>query len=294
MPFISRNNIIELIRSARDIIPKILEWYHSNSLLVHPLKTQSIIFKTPRARLSEEELRIKQDFDVKIDMNNIGEDIEEKITKLKLIEDGGSIKHLGMRIDDTLSFKHHINNVYNRNSKIIYSMRQMRHLLDRKHLLLLYNSYIKSYIEYSSILLCGAPKSLLDPIIKQQKNAVRIIEGLKSRDHTAEYLKKKFILPFPLLIKFNCSIFMHRYKYQLQPEIFKDVWPQQLNQHNHFTRNRANFTYVAGISRNFILNSPLHRLPTIYNDLPNVMKEIDNQKEFKRKCFTYFLNQIDI
>ena len=87
---------------------------------------------------------------------------------------------------------------------------------------------------------------------------------------------------------------MHRYKYQLQPEIFKDVWPQQLNQHNHFTRNRANFTYVAGISRNFILNSPLHRLPTIYNDLPNVMKEIDNQKEFKRKCFTYFLNQIDI
>ena len=167
--FISRENIVELIRSARDIIPKILEWYHSNSLLVHPLKTQSIIFKTPRARLSEEELRIKQDFDVKIDMNNVGEDIDGKITKLKLIEDGGSIKHLGMRIDDTLSFKHHINNVYNRNSKIIYSMRQMRHLLDRKHLLLLYNSYIKSYIEYSSILLCGAPKSLLDPIIKQQQ-----------------------------------------------------------------------------------------------------------------------------
>ncbi len=31
-----------------------------------------------------------------------------------------------------------------------------------------------------------------------------------------------------------------------------------------------------------------------HHNSPNVMKEIDNQKEFKRKCFTYFLNQIDI
>ncbi len=169
----------------------------------------------------------------------------------------------------------------------------MKHILDGRHLLLLYNCYIKSYIEYSAVLLCGAPNSLLDPIIKQQKNAIRIISGLQSRDHTAEHFKRNHVLPFPLLIKFHCSVFIHRYKAKLQPEIFNDVWQQQLNQHNHLTRNRTNFSYVAGVNRSFILNSPLHKLPTIYNNLPNELKCIENQKEFKQKCFTHFLNQIE-
>ena len=293
--FISRENLTDLIRSAQEIVSKILEWYHSNSLLVHPRKTNVVIFQSPRVRLTDEEQQLKDNFEVYIDMNNFGENLQEKITKLELVtaRNGGSVKHLGMLLDETLSFKYHITSIYNKNSKIIYSMRLMRHILDKRHLRLLYSSYIKSYIDYSSILLCGIPESLLKPILTQQKKAIRIIEGLGQREHTAEYFKINLILPFPLLIKFNCSIFMHKYKFGLQPNVFDNVWPQLADQHRYLTRNRTNFAYITGITRNFILNAPLHNLPTIYNNLPNELKLIEDQKEFKRKCFTHFLNQIE-
>ena len=293
--FLKKSDILNLLRHAREVIPKILEWYHANSLLVHPKKTQSIIFSGPRNRLTDEEIELKNSFEVYINMNNFGEEIDSKITKLELVtkENGGFVKHLGFQIDENLNFKYHLTSIYNKNSKIIYSLRMMRHLLNKKHLLLLYNSYIKSYIEYSCILLVGCPEYLINPILKQQKYAVRLIEGLESRQHTAEYFKSNFILPFPLLIEFNCSIFMHKLKLGKQPIIFENLWPFIMDQHQYNTRNRTNFAYVTGINRSYILNSPLHKLPTIYNNLPNNLKEIEDHKEFKRKCFTYFLNKIE-
>jgi len=293
--FLNKNDLVSLIRHAKEVIPQILRWYHSNSLLVHPRKTQCILFSSPRARLTDVEIEFKNRFEVYIDMNDFGEGIIDKITKLELVTDesGGHIKHLGMLIDENLSFKHHLNNIHNKNSKIIYTMRVMKHILDERHLRLLYSCYIKSYIEYSCVLLCGCPDYLLKPIVKQQKNAIRLIEGLQSREHTAEHFKRNLILPFPLLIKFNCSVFMHRYKSNLQPSIFNNVWPLLMDHHNYNTRNRTNYAYVAGINRSFILNSPLHNLPTIYNNLPHEIKQIENQKKFKQKCFTYFLNQIE-
>ena len=295
LTFMERNSLAELIELAKVTIPKLTAWYNANELLIHPLKTKVMVFTSPRENLTPEEIQLKTEFNVFIDMNNVGESIPEKITKLNLVDDNneGFVKHLGISLDTKLKFSYHLKKVHAKISKIIYSMRVMRHLLDKKHLKILYTSYIKSSVEYCCLLFTACPAYLLDPILKIQKAAVRIIENLPSRAHTAEYFKSNGILPINLLIKFNVCKFMYRYLHGLQPEIFNNTWEISRDRHRYNTRNVNNFAYANGVNRTFLLNSPLHSFPTIFNSLPNNIKQIVNEKEFNRKCFTHFLNQID-
>ena len=295
LTFMERNSLTELIELAKEIIPRLTDWYNANELLIHPLKTKVMAFTSPRENLSPQEIQLKADFNVYIDMNNAGENFPEKITKLRLVDDSneGFVKHLGVSLDTKLKFSYHLKKVYTKISKIIYSMRVMRHLLDKKHLKVLYSSYVKANIEYCCILFTACPAYLLNPIIKIQKSAVRIIENLPSRAHTAEYFKSNGILPFNLLIKYNVCRFMYRYLHNLQPEIFNNTWEISRDRHRYNTRNVNNFAYAHGANRNFLLNSPFHAFPTIFNNLPNNIKSIENEKEFNKKCFTFFLNQID-
>ena len=107
-----------------------------------------MVFTSPRENLTPEEIQLKTEFNVFIDMNNVGESIPEKITKLNLVDDNneGFVKHLGISLDTKLKFSYHLKKVHAKISKIIYSMRVMRHLLDKKHLKILYTSYIKSSV----------------------------------------------------------------------------------------------------------------------------------------------------
>ena len=295
LSYLEKESLAELIELAKDIIPKLTTWYSSNQLLIHPLKTKCMIFTSPREQLTPEESLIKSEFNVFVNMNNIGENTPEKITKLDLVTDAneGSIKHLGVLLDTKLKYTYHLKKVYAKISKIIYSMRIMRHFLDKKHLRILYSSYIKSNIEYCCILFTACPQYLLNPIIKIQKSAIRIIENLPSRAHTAEYFKSNSILPFDLLIKYNVCKFMFKYQNGLQPEIFNNTWEFSRDRHRYNMRNANNFAYAQGGNRNFLLNAPFHAFPTIFNNLPNNIKQIENEKEFNRKCHTFFLNQIE-
>ena len=168
----------------------------------------------------------------------------------------------------------------------------MRNILNKRHLTLLYNSYIKSHLEYGILLFCRCPLSLINPIVKLQKICVRIIDKTDDfRAHTAPLFKKHRILPFPQLMDYNCLIFMHKVKLGKVPPIFNDKWSFQADNHNYFTRSRNNFAPLTH-NRNFIFNSPLYYLPRKFNQLPLEIKSIQNEKEFSREVFNHLLNSI--
>ena len=293
--FLEKQNIIQLINLAKDLIPKLTQWYNSNKLLIHPRKTKCMVFSSPREVLSPTELEAKTNFEVFINMNNHNENDQSKITKLELVNgtNEGSIKHLGVLIDEKMKFSYHLDKVYSKVSKIIYSMKVMKHILDKKHLRLLYTSYVKSNIEYCCLLFTACPMFLLTPIIKLQKQALRIIENLPNRAHTAQLFKENNILPFNLLIEFNVCKFMHSYKLGNYPRIFDGTWNFIQDRHTYGTRNRNNFAYEPNVNRNFLLHAPLNAFPTIFNNLPNEIKSIENKNLFKKKCFSHFLNKIE-
>ena len=294
--FLRASNLNQLIEITNNCLPRIIGWYNANKLIINSKKTKVLIYSTPLQRYSPEEQLIKDNPPLLVDLNNLNESFPDKISKICPIPNDNEkfIKHLGLLIDDTLSFHHHFNNLYNKLNRSIFTLKQMKNILNCRHLKLLYDSYIRSHLEYGIILFSAATQNMINPIVKLQKICVRIIEKTNDfRAHSAPLFKKHKILPFPQLLDYNCLIFMHRYKQGKCPEIFNNKWTFQAENHNYFTRNRTNFAPMSH-NRNYIFNAPLYYLPRKFNQLPINLKSIINEKEFSRKVFNYLLNSIAI
>ena len=92
------------------------------------------------------------------------------------IERVRNFKLLGVHLDETLSFKVHIDYIISKVSvglKMLYRTRQ--YLDDRNTLLCVYHSLIKQYFDYCSTVWGDCSKSLQDKLQKLQNRAGRII-----------------------------------------------------------------------------------------------------------------------
>ena len=294
---LTADNIRDLFIKIENTLPQITEWYNSNKLIINSKKTKVILFQSPRQNFTEEEKNLIKQFPVFINSNHEGENLPEKIQKLDHITFSNSnpgeqaARHLGIQIDEKLSFKVHFNLMHKRILKIVYSLRQMRHILDSQHLKLLYFAYIKSVLNYCLIVFTAVPNILLEPILKLQKECCRLIAKKPRRFPSNILFKQLEILPIRKQMEYEVFLFMYKYKNNMQPRVFDGVWNTRDTIHDYETRFRNNFI-VDQANRNFIFNSPLHFFPRLWNTLPENLKTIPTFLEFKRKAFYFVLNSI--
>ena len=93
------------------------------------------------------------------------------------IEEFSSHKHLGLIFTTNLSWSLHINEICERVSKKLDVLRGLAWTLDRKTLATLYTSYIRSIIEYGSIVYADCNRADSQKLELLQKQAIRIITG---------------------------------------------------------------------------------------------------------------------
>ena len=60
-------------------------------------------------------------------------------------------KHLGMLLDDKLSYEHHLKSVLNKMKKKIALLRKFQQILPRQSLITIYKSFIRPHLEYGDI-----------------------------------------------------------------------------------------------------------------------------------------------
>jgi hypothetical protein len=251
---VKAKNITDLITLANSEISNLQKWYNSNLLLIHPQKTKCLLFHPPR---TAPDLSKSEDgnyyIPIFLNLNNLDEHDITKIIPIQLVPSDGSAKSLGLLIDNKLNLKCHFKAMHTKVSRAVFSLNQMKHLLDKRHLLLLYNAYVKSNIEYACGLFGLASESTLNPIFLLQKRAVRIICNAGYLDHTAHLFRRERILPIDKLIKFNSMRLMFDYGHALLPSIFifpKFTWRKNHQVHNVNLRNAHNY-YIE-----FVLGEP--------------------------------------
>ena len=61
-------------------------------------------------------------------------------------------KHLGVFLDEKLSFNHHLKFIIDKTTKGIGILRKLRHYIPRKSLLTIYKSFIRSHIDYADVI----------------------------------------------------------------------------------------------------------------------------------------------
>ena len=76
-----------------------------------------------------------------------------------LVQKTKSQKHLGVILDEKLSFKDHMDHILVKTTKCIAALRKLRFFLPPKSLITIYESFIRSHLDYGEVIY-DSPNSL--------------------------------------------------------------------------------------------------------------------------------------
>jgi hypothetical protein len=96
-------------------------------------------------------------------------------------------KLLGIYLDETLSFNHHSNFLYNKLNRSLFCMRRPKNLLSHSALKTLFFAFIQLHLNYCPIILSSISQHNFTQIKLIQKKSIRIITGSNyaAQAHTA-------------------------------------------------------------------------------------------------------------
>ena len=142
----------------------------------------------------------------------------------KEIERVGSIKFLGVLLDEHLSWKEHIRYTENKIAKNIGLLYRAKPFLGKHSLLTLYYSCIHTYLNYANLTWVSTNRTNLKKLQSQQKHAIRIVNNKTRFEHTKELFNSQKILKIYKLNILNAAIFMHKIYNETAPATFFELF----------------------------------------------------------------------
>ena len=146
-----------LFSMVNDELKKIYEWFNVNKLSLNADKTKYSLFHKP-SKTDDLPLLLP-----KVLIND------------KEVEKVGSIKFLGVLLDEHLSWKEHTRYTENEIVKNIGLLYRAKPFLGKHSLLTLYYSYIHTYLNYANLSWASTNKTNQKKLLSQQKHAIRIV-----------------------------------------------------------------------------------------------------------------------
>ena len=119
-------------------------------------------------------------------------------------------KYLGVILDHKITWKKHINYISKKIAKGIGIIKKVRKYLNNETLISLYYYFIYPYLIYCSHVWGKTWKSNMNYVVLLQKKIIRIICGLKPREHTDPLYIKLKLLKFEDISKYLLSPLMYR------------------------------------------------------------------------------------
>ena len=238
---------------------KVILWFNANKLIINLTKTNCMMFSNKR--------NIPQ---LNITLNNTVLEVKSETT------------FLGVVIDNKLSWKAHILHISGKISKSIAILRILRYSFPKNVLRMIYMSLIFSHINYCNLIWGSAKKTILEPLFKLQKKAVRLVNNSQYLDHSDPIFNSLKILTVHKVFKLNCLIFIYKC-------LKKDKFPDFKNR---FIKN--SYFYSYSMRNNHLYRIPRERLDvcrnsyfvqglTLWNLLDDTVKSSTNLDIFKKK-----------
>ena len=208
------------------------------------------------------------------------------------IERKSITKFLGVQIDDKLNWKAHITHICSKVSKSIAILRKVRSIFPSNILKMIYMSLIYSYINYCILIWGSADKTIVEPLFKLQKKAIRIISRSNYLEHTAPLFKSLKLLTVYNVYDLSCILFMYKclsckYAPELRTRIKKNS-----ECHDHNLRNRNLFRNTDIVRLKICQRSFLNHGINLWNSLTPDIRQNNSIYRLKNTMKVNLLNNI--
>jgi len=203
--------------NANQMFQDINTWFNVNLLTLNFNKTQYLEFRTTNYYNVNAQIKYDQ----------------------RCITNATEIKFLGLTIDDTLSWKQHIEQVINKMCSACYALRNIKHIVPVDTLRVIYFTHIHSIISYG-IIFWGS-SYYANKVFILQKKIVRIITNTGPRDSCREAFKNMEIMTLysPYIYSLVLYTVNNNHLFDTNNEI-----------HNYKTRNNNNlYLPLANLSK---------------------------------------------
>ena len=178
---------------------------------------------------------------------------------------------LGVLLDSKLDFKAHASHIRKKVAKGIYVLGRAKKFFDELTIRDLYYAFIHPYLYYCNEVWGNAYGLPVDPLVKLQKRAVRIIAGVSRDYHTHELFQRFKIVPIDKSKLYEYNVYMFIYKLlnnQLLPGIQSSfVFNNHI--HDHSTRHSGGI-HMHTINCTTRQNAIRHQSAVLYNKRPDI------------------------
>ena len=170
-----------------------------------------------------------------------------------ILEEVQSYKHLGDKISNNLSWNEHIEDMVTNAGKCIDVLNALKYKLDRCTLEKLYVAFIRSKLEYASIVWDNCPKHLSDLIESLQYRAGKIVSGAIHRtshellytelgwEHLEEHRKKQRLRVLYKILHGSAPIYLQQF-----------ITVQQGERNHYMLRNKNNIPQFRARTSTFL------------------------------------------
>ena len=266
--FMSNANLENSELEANMELANISDWLIANKLSLNTKKSNFLV-TTPGHKKSK---------NIKICINN-----EE-------IAESNSVKYLGVLIDNNLNWKPHIQQTKLKIAKSIGVLSRLRHLASKEILVSIYNAFIQPHLNYGIINWGGTYTSILEPLRKVMKHAVRLITFQPRTAHSQPLFKKLRILCFDDCYRLESAKFMHDINNNMLGKQFCDLFLLTKCKHNMNTRQATSGLFSQPALRtNSKKNSIINNGVKIWNDIPLDIRQFKSKINFKKKYRLWLL-----
>ena len=210
---------------------------------------------------------------------------EEPIERIGSDMPNKYFKFLGHFLDDKLNWEFHIRNIQSKISAGNFALARVKNILPINIKYMLYNSLIKSHLEYGIVTWGGASQGKLNKLLNIQKKAIRHVSGRSRLSHCDPLFHALQVLKVKDLYRYNCALFMYKYKNNLLPESFNNMFTPFNDP------NRTLGYKIPRSSTSSLKQFPLPSLPRIWNAEPLDIKSAKSSNVFKIKLQSYIIEE---
>jgi len=257
----SSSNLGSLFSTANQELAKAADWFQANKLTLNVSKTKFIIFRNKSMPFDDQSYSLKIGDEI---IDRIGVNCREKY-----------FKFVGIRLDEFLKWDYQLDHICNKISSATFALNSIKNVLPLSIRKLVYNSLIKSHLEYGILAWGSSANKKLGKLCTLQKKAIRILANSGYNVHTDPLFSNLGILKIKDILTLNASTFMYKYFNSKLPLSFIDMFIPLAEP------NRTKSFKLEFIRNKHLETFPKVFIPRIWNSIPLDIKHSSSLSSFK-------------
>ena len=243
-----------------EVIMNLCEWFNANKLTINMKKTAYTIF-APNIKVPGS-------------LNNI------MINNIK-VERVGSVKYLGMTLDEKLNWKEHTEKLLKKLTKTNQAFKIVKNFINKKQKAALYYAYFYSSLQYGIEVYSQGPNKNTKKLQVKQSRALKILHHRDFLTPTRELHKDYNLLLVKDIAKLNTVKFVYKQRNGQAPDAFMNYYIENMFVHQHNTRQAKNL-HVPQHRNTYGHKSVKYRGAVWWNEIPSSLREADTIKTFSK------------